>query len=185
MQCVIRNSTPLRNGINLCNLPWPGCSTHQPKQTPSLLSRSFALPGSGAPHPFCTPQQSIIQMMNIRELPGSASARTPSILTEYVRGFLQALHANSGTLPYYVTTHVQCACCHTNKQAPVSLSLSSDYTTGHIVVRFPTGTTETSLLRKAQDRLWAHPAPYLPHSIRTAGEQIATHLFLVSRLSIK
>jgi len=49
MQCVIRNSIPLRNGINSFNLPWRGCSTHQPKPTPSLLSRSFALPGVRGP----------------------------------------------------------------------------------------------------------------------------------------
>lgn len=79
MQCVIRNSTPRRNCINLFNLPWPGCSTHIPKPTPSPLSHSFALPGSGVSHPFCTPQHGIIQM-NIRELPGSASARKPSTL---------------------------------------------------------------------------------------------------------
>ena len=120
MQCVIRNSTPLRNGINLFNLPWPGCSTHLPKPTPSPLSRSFALPGSRAPHPFRTSQHGIIQM-NIRELPGAASACTPSILAEYFHGFLQAQHSNYGTLPYYVTTHVQCT---SHKQAGAGVAQS-------------------------------------------------------------
>ena len=54
IQCVIRNSTPLRNGINLFNLPWPGSSTHQSNPRPSHAASFPAESRALSPSAHCS-----------------------------------------------------------------------------------------------------------------------------------